>query len=269
MKELGYAYFEDFLLAQRHQATNDPVSDKTRWNIRSALHSFWIWLKRRRVILPNEMPEFPDVKFEMGLRNTVDKETQDRIVEEVQRITAHIDGKIWLAIKWLTTYISIRPMEMLNVREKDIDLDGGFLFIPHPKEKRPKLVPLIDEDVDLIRQAWEGSRGFPEQKFFRQARSWPGGAAKDAPFGQKRLYNWWRKACRNLGIEGVDLYGGTRHSTAKALRKHRTPEQIKRATMHSTSASFERYFQLEADDVRDIYRDTRSSTKKIKLVNFP
>ena len=29
-----------------------------------------------------------------------------------------------------------------------------------------------------------------------------------------------------------DLYGGTRHSSAIALRKYRTPEEIKRATMH-------------------------------------
>jgi hypothetical protein len=69
------------------------------------------------------------------------------------------------------------------------------------------------------------------------------------------------KACTNLGIDGVDLYGGTRHSSARALRMHRTPEEIKRATMHTTNKAFERYFQIEADDVRNIYRDT--------LVTFP
>jgi hypothetical protein len=65
-----------------------------------------------------------------------------------------------------------------------------------------------------------------------------------------------KKACKNLGIEGIDLYGGTRHSSAKALRKHRTPEEIRRATMHSTNKAFDRYFSMESDDLRSIYKDT-------------
>ncbi len=52
---------------------------------------------------------------------------------------------------------------------------------------------------------------------------------------------------------GVDLYGGTRHSTATALREHFTPEQIKRATMHSTNQAFERHFQTDGEDLRKIY----------------
>jgi hypothetical protein len=30
-------------------------------------------------------------------------------------------------------------------------------------------------------------------------------------FVRKVLYKYWKKACANPGIEGVDLYGGTRH----------------------------------------------------------
>ena len=71
------------------------------------------------------------------------------------------------------------------------------------------------------------------------------------------------KACKNLGIEGVDLYGGTRHSSAKALRAYRTPEEIKRATMHSTNKAFERYFQIESDDLRKIYSKTKRTSKSV------
>ncbi|MBU1902677.1 MAG: hypothetical protein KJ573_03700, partial [Proteobacteria bacterium] len=69
------------------------------------------------------------------------------------------------------------------------------------------------------------------------------------PFGEHLLYEYWKRACSNLNIEGVDLYGGTKHSSATALRIYRTPEQIKRATMHSTNKAFERYFQMELEDV--------------------
>ncbi|MGV8081999.1 MAG: hypothetical protein AB2L22_18325 [Syntrophales bacterium] len=67
--------------------------------------------------------------------------------------------------------------------------------------------------------------------------------------------------CTSLGIKGVDLYGGTRHSPAKALRHFCSPEEIKRATMHSTNNAFERYFNIESEDLRIIYGKTRGATK--------
>jgi len=61
------------------------------------------------------------------------------------------------------------------------------------------------------------------------------------------------KACKNLNIDGVDLYGGTRHSTAMALRNLASPEQIKRSMMTSINKAFERYFLIEPDEVRAIF----------------
>jgi hypothetical protein len=112
-----------------------------------------------------------------------------------------------------------------------LKIGEGFLLIPHPKEKKPKFVPLLKEDIELVRKL---PRGFPEMPFFRHLRGVSGCRAGRA-FGDKYLYKWWKKACENLGIEGVELYGGTRHNSAIALRKLRTPEEIKRATMHSTN----------------------------------
>jgi hypothetical protein len=77
-------------------------------------------------------------------------------------------------------------------------------------------------------------------------------------FNQKRLYKWWKKACANLGVQGVDLYGGTRHSSATALREHFTPEQIKRATMNSTNQAFERYYQTDGEELREFYAAAQS-----------
>lgn len=70
------------------------------------------------------------------------------------------------------------------------------------------------------------------------------------------FYRWWVKACNNLGLKGVDLYAGSRHSSAIVLREHATPEQIKRATMHTTSKAFERYFQLSKEELREMYNCT-------------
>lgn len=87
------------------------------------------------------------------------------------------------------------------------------------------------------------------------------GCRAGQPFGEKYLYKWWKRACENLGIEGVDLYGGTRHSSATALRTVCSPEQIKIATMHSTNKAFERYFQPGMEDALNIYDLTRRGTQ--------
>ncbi len=180
-------------------------------------------------------------------------------MDEIYRISYHIDPKIWMGIKWLATYISIRPGELTSLKEGNIDLGNGYFIIPHPKEKKPKLVPLLDEDAEVLKTF---PRGIPDLYFFRH----PGGikgSREGEPYGQRYFWKWWKKACDNLGIQGVDMYGGTRHSSAKALRKSFSPEEIKRATMHSTNKAFERYFQIESKELKNIYKETRGEKGKI------
>ena len=250
IKEIGYADLEDLLEAQQ------DLSPKTRANMKSALHDFWRWLLKRQVITPAQVPAFPEVKFELGHRRTVDKGTQLAILEEVRRISQSIDPRVYIGIRFLCTYISVRPAEMAALKEGDIDLGNGYLLIPHPKEKALKRVPLLEEDVELLRSL---PRGLPELPFFRHP---PGikGCRAGAAYGEKYFWKWWKRACDNLGIEGVDLYGGTRHSSALALRAEGcSPEQIRRATMHATNKAFERYYRVEADEVRDVYRKTHAA----------
>jgi len=201
-----------------------------------------------------EFPEFPDINYELGYRKVVSKETQLSILEEVHKISYHINPKIWIGIKWLCTYISIRPGELVLLTEGDIDLDNGYLFFPHPKEKRHKVVPIIKEDIEILKTF---PPAMPKLPFFRHTKG--SGQQESTPFGGKVFYNWWKKACKNLGIEDVDLYGGTKHSSARALRKYCSPEQIRRATMHSTKKAFERYFRIESEEVRDVYEITRTA----------
>jgi hypothetical protein len=118
--------------------------------------------------------------------------------------------------------------------------------------KKFKAVPLIREDVKILE---EFPKSFPKMLFFRHVKG-VSGVEENEPFGLRYFYKWWKKACMNLGIEGVDLYGGTRHSSARALRAYRSPEEIKRAIMQSTNEAFERYFTMESDDLRSIYEDT-------------
>lgn len=239
IKEISYAGLEDF-------SKSLSVGNKTKHNIMRALHHFMTWCKRREVI--SEIPPFPTIRYELGYRQVVGKDTQVAIVEEVSRIA---DTKTWLAIRWLCTYINVRPAEMISLKEGHIDLQNGMLLFPHPKEDKYKTVPLIDQDVEII-------RSFPvafskDMLFFRHEDG--------TGFGKKYLYKVWKRACKILKIDGVDLYGGTRHSSARALRQYFSPEQIKRATGSATNAAFERYYRIENEEVRNVFSRTTTAPK--------
>jgi hypothetical protein len=64
-------------------------------------------------------------------------------------------------------------------------------------------------------------------------------------------------------IKGVDLYGGTRHSTATALGEFLTPEQIKRGgTGSATNKAFERYFQPRRTESAMVVSTIKKMQKK-------
>jgi hypothetical protein len=75
------------------------------------------------------------------------------------------------------------------------------------------------------------------------------------------------KACANLEIKGLDLYGGTRHSSVIDLRKRHSPEAVKRASGHSykTNKAFDRYLQITGDEMRPIYKDARPDNALITV----
>ena len=249
VKEIGFADIEDFLIAQGR-----GLSSKTVSNMKSGLHDFFQWLLRREII--TKAPKFPEIKVKLAFRKVIGKGSQESILDELQRIAPF---KVWLGIKWLCTYVSIRPGELVKIREEDIDKENRYIYIHHSKTGETKPVPILDEDVQLVKAI---PATFPRSLFFRHDDP-KSGVKLGQPFGKKYFYKWWKKACDNLGIEGVDLYGGTRHSSVVALREYFSPEQIKQGTMHQTNKAFERYFRIEAEDVRNIYSRSSLGGKEV------
>ena len=256
VKDIGFAEIEDFLIDQGRN-----LSSKTVANMKSAFHDFFQWLIRREVI--TRSPNFPQIKVKMGFRKIIGKKSQLEILDELNRIAPF---KVWLGIKWLCTYISIRPGELVKIREQDIDLENKYIYIHHSKTFETKPVPILDEDVELAIQA---GLSFPRSYFFRHDQG-KSGVKLGRVYGEKYFYKWWKKACENLGIKDVDMYGGTRHSSVVALREHFSPEQIKQGTMHQTNKAFERYFRIGANDVREIYSQSSISGKEVgtKIATF-
>ena len=192
------------------------ISGKTRANIKSCLHSFFKWVSKREKI---PCPEFPEVHYELKSRNIISIETQQAIIDEIYLLSYQVNPKIWLAVKWLAIYINARPAELLSIKEKDIDRKQGIITIEHSKEKKRKQIFLHPDDIKLLND--RAIEGLPHLYFFRHIQM--EGVKAGRKFGKNYLYKYWKKACNNLNIKDVDLYGGTRHSSATALSEYCTP----------------------------------------------
>lgn len=70
-----------------------------------------------------------------------------------------------------------------------------------------KAVPILPEDTVLL---GELPKGLPLSFVFGDNGN---------RYSINRFYRSWKRAASRCGVEGVDLYGGTRHSSARALRK--------------------------------------------------
>ncbi len=259
VKEIQYGQIEDFLLGL------EGISGKTRNNIKVNLHAFFAWLCKRREIKKDQMPDFPDIPYQLGWRKTIDVDTRDRILEEVARISSK-NPRIYMAILWLCTYINMRPSEPLGILEEDVDYERGIVIIREHKTSRQvqeqKIITLLPEDLAYLRTL---PRGFPKMHLFRRDHG-GGGKFQGTPFGKYLLWATWKKACPNLGIKGVDLHGGTRHSSAQGLRPRLTPEAIKRLMGTHTNKAFERYFVCSVEELRAGYAMTRTPEKSAAAV---
>jgi integrase len=253
IKTIDYPEIEDFLYRR------DEISEKTRHNMMSCLKQFFKWLNKRKII--HEMPEIPDVPFELGWRNIIDIPTQRKIIDEVWRISHAVNPKIHLGISWLSLYTDVRPGELINLKERQIDLKLGAIVIPHPKEKKPKVVLLDADDIETVQAL---PRGLPDMYFFRHPKGISGIKA-GTKFGVHYLWKWWKKACANLEVEEVDLYGGTRHSTVTALGQICTPEEVRDRTGHASKA-FERYFQGRASRALRVLKKFKEQTEPAEVV---
>lgn len=246
VKAIGYGEIQDFL-------DNLDLSGKSKAEARSTLHTFFTWVCRREKSIA--MPDFPEIDYQLGWRNIVSIDTQQAIIEEIKRISWDVNPKIWIGIKWLATYIAFRPNELRMLKESEINV-SGFFVVPKPKEKKPKLIAMLPEDIEL----YQNYRGLPDLYFFRHIKR--KGQKPGAQFGKDYFYTWWRKACKNLGIEGVDLYGGTRHSTTTALSEHFSEQQIMDAgSIHKTNKAFKRYYQAQRNMSIDIYQKVSEMQK--------
>lgn len=222
------------------------ISEKTRHNYSSCLKDFFKWVSQRQII--KIIPPFPEIKFDLGYRTITDIKTQRAIIEKVYENTYSINPKIWFGIDLLATYVNLRPGDLLKIKEKDIDTEHGIITIHFPTKSKNKIktVRLVQEHTEYFIEMKKLFPAVPELKFFRHH----GGVRSmkvNAPFGAKYLKKKWDDACEDLGIQDLDLYGGTRHTSTTEIARLAGTANARKASAHETNKAFDRYCQFQDD----------------------
>ncbi len=250
IKSITDGEIEDFLYADhKKHKTGEPISDKTRSEIRGTLHQFFAWTCRREKI---RMPDIPNIKFQLGWRRIVDIGTQQKIIDKVWEISGETNPRVWLGISILAHNSNVRPGELVKVAEGDVMLEYGLIMVKYPKEGQDtsKQAVLNQAEIDLIRSL---PTALPDVPLFRHAPGQSGIVAGEQ-FSVKVFNRWWKRACEKLGVKDVTLYPGTKHSTMTAVSKVLSPEQVRKGGSRHASKAMERYI-LPSNHDRDLYQE--------------
>ena len=250
VKSLSFGDVQDFLFAD-----TTANNEKTRHDIRSCIDQFFTWLSKREGI---KKPEIPKISFELGWHTITDLDSQQAILNELNRIAPE---KIAFGIELLATYTSIRPDDLRRVKEGEYR-DGIVTFHnPTKKKNQANIVRLLPEHAERWEELKKKHPALQHMPFFRHvARN---GIKADTPFGEGVLYKWWKRACENICIEGIDLYGGTRHTTTTAIAELANPESAKKASGHMTNKAFERYCQAADETAFQMAKLIKSTPQKL------
>lgn len=252
-----------------------PVkSDKTRHDYLATVKQFFTdWLLDEEYLTRDQLPEFPKISFDLEWRGFTDFETQNEVMAALYELTFETNPKIYLGADLLRTYPTLRPGDLLRINEGDFEMRNGVLLLNRPtksRNRRRKVIRLLPEHVEAVSEMKTRFPALPNVPFFR----WHGGENNSTragqPFGAKCIYLAWKRACKKVGLDGVDLYGGTRHTTTTALAIMAGPEAAKEATEHQTNKAFERYCQLSgqrAHEMAKVIREAQTGPKG-KVLNI-
>ena len=258
IKEIGTGAIEDLINELRDQ----NKSDKYIKDIRNTMEMLWKWLFQREEI--QRLPKFPLVKGIMNFRPVITKKDQVRIFNQIREMTWKMNPRIYMAVSLLATYPSVRLGELVQAKEKDFDSKIKRLYFNSTKEGKRKHLTLLQEDVEMLLSL---PKSFPGMYIFRHLKGL-GSAKPGEGFGKGYLYGIWKKACAKLGIEGISIYPETKHSTIVHMRNKQgfSKSHCKEATGHQTNKALERYYKVQDDELRKLYKGNRPDNA---LITFP
>ncbi len=133
--------FLDYILLDRETST------LTRNNYRTWMSAFCTWLVEKQYLSDNPISKIPILPVKEKFREPLS-------VPDVKRMSAHLrqTDKRFLLACYFEYYTMIRPIELVKIRVRDIQLQDQTVFVPSMVSKNRKngRVPLHDKIVKLM-----------------------------------------------------------------------------------------------------------------------
>jgi integrase len=133
--------FLDYILLDRETST------LTRNNYRTWMSAFCSWLVEKQYLSDNPTGKIPILPVKEKFREPLS-------VSDVKRMSAHLQrtDKRFLLACYFEYYTMIRPIELVKIRVRDIQLQDQTVFVPSSVSKNRKdgRVPLHDKIVKLM-----------------------------------------------------------------------------------------------------------------------
>lgn len=237
VREINFEILERF-----KDSLPKKLSIKMKRNILSALHAFFVWLRKKGTI--KELPVWPEIKGNNS-KPMIAMDLEDQI-KALERIPAeHRDIFAFLM------ETGLRQGEACALKVKDIDVKNGNALIRRTwsgtdliettKGKNKKWIPLSDSAVEIVKRNMNGK--LPESFLFINP-------VTKGSYKQECLRKRWHK---HTGLE-ISLKEATRHSFCTQIAEGGfcNTLQAQELMRHNDLRSTQRYFHGNIEKMKGI-----------------
>ena len=206
------------------------------------INAFLAWLyKNKHISRPIKIPM---LKEQETVKETYSEDALARLLEKpALQTTTFQDYRTWVIINYILG-TGNRISSVLSITIADVDLQEGYINLPHTKNKRKQIVPLSSSLVSILKEYMDVRRGENEDYLFCTS------------FGEKMgragAHNALKKYCDNRGVECLGHHA-FRHTFAKiAVRDcHIDAFRLQKMLGHADIATTTNYVNLYSDELRN------------------
>lgn len=235
-------------------ATKAKLGAKTRRNVLSAFHSFLVWVQDQRPAYA--IPKFPwpetdehqpmilSPEMQANVLAAIPEEERGIFLFMAETLVRPSEARVLRVRDWMVESNQVRVARAAKDQKT-----GAGSVIRGLKTRNAKVVPILSFEMF----DWLQSHVPPERRL----------ADGDGPLfvnpdGRNGLWfsHWalayaWEKACARVGIQGVRMYEGLKHSSATALKALGADDRVlAQLAGHRDPRSVEKYAKLQGQTIR-------------------
>lgn len=239
------------------------LSPKTQRNVMAGLHSFLTWVARD-VRGDFDVPAFPWPEVDEHAPKILAPPVQAQVLAAIPKPKA--------GIFYCMAQCLVRPGEARALRVRDwLGDDIRVARAAKDRLARGEVRGLKSRNVKTVFAGeWPLGDWLLEHVSAERRLADPDGPLFANPDGHEggwwsetAMRRTWAKACREVGVPGVSLYEGLKHSSATHLKAMGADDRLLAAMMgHRDPRSVEKYAKLQGSAIREALRRLRDGERR-------